>query len=82
MKKVWIWILALIDITPVLKNEGKNPFILDSKEPTENLKDFLMQENRYASLTLAFPEQADVLLNKAVSDAKERMDAYNRLAKD
>ncbi len=25
---------------PVLKEEGKNPFILDSKEPTESFRDF------------------------------------------
>jgi len=65
---------------PALKDEGKNPFILDSKEPTADLKEFLRGENRYASLELAFPERAGELLDKAVRDAKERYDNYKKLA--
>jgi len=65
---------------PALKEEGKNPFILDSKEPTADLKEFLRGENRYASLELAFPERAEELLNKAVRDAKERYETYKKLA--
>jgi pyruvate-ferredoxin/flavodoxin oxidoreductase len=37
---------------PQLKNEGKNPFILDSKEPTASFRDFIMSENS----TLLLPE--------------------------
>lgn len=43
---------------PALKEEGKNPFILDSKAPTGDFQRFLMGENRYASLKLSFPERA------------------------
>ena len=67
---------------PLLKVEGKNPFILDSKEPTVDLKDFLRSENRYAALEISFPESSEELFNKAVSDAKERYETYIKLARD
>ena len=63
--------------------EGKNPFQLDSKEPdTSKVMDFLMGENRYASLKLSFPEKADALYHKAANDAKERYEGYVKLAKE
>ncbi len=65
---------------PVLKEEGKNPFILDSKEPTASYRDFIMGEVRYSSLTRTFPEKADELFVEAEKDAKERLETYKRLA--
>ena len=64
---------------PELKGE-KNPFILDSKDPKGNFKDFLMGEVRYASLAKAFPEEADALFEKTELDARERLDIYKKLA--
>ncbi len=60
--------------------EGKNPFTLDSKAPTGDFQKFLLGENRYASLQLAFPEKAQELYEKAERDAKERLESYLRLA--
>ena len=65
---------------PDLKKAGKNPFILDSKEPTANFRDFLMGEVRYSSLLRKFPELADDLFTKCEADAKERLENYKRLA--
>ena len=65
---------------PALKDEGKNPFTLDSKEPTGDFQQFLLGQNRYASLKLSFPEKADELYAKAARDAKERFDSYKKLA--
>lgn len=65
---------------PLLKEEGKNPFTLDSKAPTGDLKEFLRGEVRYSSLEIAFPEHAEELFDKAEADAKERLESYNRLA--
>jgi len=65
---------------PLLKEQGKNPFILDSKEPTADFKEFLMGEVRYSSLKATFPELADELFEKAAKDAKERYEAYKKLA--
>ena len=65
---------------PLLKEEGKNPFILDSKEPTGSYNDFLMGEVRYTSLMRTFPESADKLFKLAEIAAKERYMSYKRLA--
>lgn len=65
---------------PELKKEGKNPFTLDSKEPTASFRDFLLSEVRYASLKKTFPEVAEELFAKAEEDAKERYRTYLRLA--
>ena len=64
---------------PQLKGT-KNPFILDSKEPTGDFKEFLMGEVRYASLAKAFPEAADALFEKTKKDAEERLAGYKKLA--
>ena len=63
-----------------LKEQGKNPFILDSKEPTADFREFLMGEVRYASLAKQFPEAADALFEKTQRDAFERLDNYKKLA--
>jgi pyruvate-ferredoxin/flavodoxin oxidoreductase len=64
---------------PQLKGT-KNPFSLDSKEPTANFKEFLMGEVRYSSLAKAFPEAADALFEKTQKDAEERLESYKKLA--
>ena len=63
---------------PALKAEGKNPFTLDSKEPTASYIDFIKSETRYSRLAQAFPERAEELFNKAAERAKEK---YDRLIK-
>jgi pyruvate-ferredoxin/flavodoxin oxidoreductase len=65
---------------PTLKEEGKNPFILDSKEPKASFRDFLMSEVRYTSLMNSFPEIAEQLFEKAEKEAKERYQTYKRMA--
>ena len=65
---------------PELALEGKNPFILDSKEPKADFKDFLNSEVRYASLKREFPEIADQLFEQAAKDAKGRYEIYKAMA--
>lgn len=66
---------------PELKAEGKNPFILDSKEPDmSKFKEFLLGEVRYASLAQLFPETAEGLFEKTEADAMERYQVYQRMA--
>ena len=61
--------------------EGKNPFQLDSPAPdTDKLMDFLMGENRFASLKNNFPDKADALYAKEVEDVKARYAKYKKLA--
>lgn len=66
---------------PDLKAEGKNPFTLDSKEPTASFSDFLHSEVRYTSLERAFPDTAKELFKKAEQAAKERYKTYVKLSK-
>ncbi len=67
---------------PSLKEQGKNPFILDSKEPNGKFREYLMSEVRYASLAKAFPEQAEELFALTEENAMERLENYKRLAKN
>mgnify|MGYP003358543682 CR=1 FL=1 len=63
--------------------EGKNPFQLDSPAPdTDKLMDFLMGENRFASLKNNFPERADALYQKEIADVKARYQKYRKMAED
>lgn len=70
----------LYRFNPTLKDEGKNPFILDSKEPKASFQDFILSQVRYTSLKTAFPEIADELFEKAELDAKERYETYKKMA--
>ena len=65
---------------PSLKEEGKNPFILDSKEPTKPYREFLDGEVRYTSLKKLFPERAESLFNLAEEQAKDRYESYKKLS--
>ena len=65
---------------PRLEDEGKNPFQLDSKEPTESFQEFIQGEVRYSSLKRSFPETADQLYEEAEKAAKARYSTYKRLA--
>jgi len=66
---------------PLLEQEGKNPFTLDSKEPDwTKFQDFLQSEVRYTSLIKTFPDQAEILFKAAEENAKWRYKAYQRLA--
>ena len=57
---------------PRLSKDGKNPFILDSKAPSSNYRDFLMNEVRYNALARSFPEKAEKLFTEAEKQAKDK----------
>ncbi len=65
---------------PELKAEGKNPFTLDSKEPTGSVREFMEGENRYLMLKQAYPDIAEQLFSKAEQDQIERYENYKRMA--
>ena len=66
---------------PMLEEEGKNPFTLDSKEPDwSKFQAFLKGEVRYTSLLKSFPEEAGELFKAAENNSKWRYDTYKRLA--
>ena len=70
----------LFRYNPELKEAGKNPFTLDSKEPTEDYQSFLMGEVRYASLAKQNPEAAKALFEKNEQDAREKRAFYKEKA--
>ena len=70
----------LYRFNPELKKEGKNPFILDSKDPAGNFREFIMAQTRYASLLQEFPDDAETLFTAAEENAKERVAGYKKLA--
>ncbi len=70
----------LYRFNPMLKEEGKNPFILESKEPTKPYKEFITGEVRYSSLKTVFPDIADEMFDVSEKHAKERYEAYKRMA--
>ena len=66
---------------PVLEEEGKNPFLLDSKEPQwDQFQNFLKSEVRYTSLQKSFPAEAAQLFTAAETNAKWRYGSYVRMA--
>jgi pyruvate-ferredoxin/flavodoxin oxidoreductase len=73
-----LWPLYRYD--PRLKDQGKNPFQLDSKDPTTSLEDFMYKEVRFKSLKAASPDRADTLLAKAKAQADRVWKEYKYLA--
>ena len=65
---------------PRLADEGKNPFMLDSKAPSASYRDFIMGEVRYNSLTRSFPERAEKLFEKAEKVAADKYAHLEKLA--
>ena len=71
---------SLYRFNPELKEQGANPFSMDSKPPTMNFREFLMGEVRYSSLQKQFPELAEQLYAKTEQDALDRLQTYQKLA--
>lgn len=65
---------------PELAAEGKNPFVLDSKEPTGDFREFLRGEVRFSSLERTFPQEAEALFKRTEQEAMARYAKYKALA--
>jgi pyruvate-ferredoxin/flavodoxin oxidoreductase len=65
---------------PDLATEGKNPLILDSKEPSIPVEQYAYNETRYRMLTLTDEQRAEVLMKQAQQDAEKRWQYYKQLA--
>ena len=70
----------LFRFNPDLTAQGKNPFILDSKAPTADYKEFIQSEVRYSSLLRAFPDRAQELFEQAEKQAKEKYEHLIKLS--
>ncbi len=74
------WHLFRFD--PRLEEQDKNPFQLDSKEPTADYQEFINGEVRYSSLARSNPERAKELFEKAEKSAKAKYAKLARLAQN
>lgn len=70
----------LFRFNPALKAEGKNPLIIDSKEPTGDYIEFIKSETRYSRLLQSFPERAEKLFTEAQRISREKYQHLKRLA--
>jgi pyruvate-ferredoxin/flavodoxin oxidoreductase len=71
---------SLYRYNPELEDAGKNPFILDSKEPTGDFRQFILDQVRYSSLSREFPEVAEQLFAQTEKEARLRYEKYRRLS--
>ncbi|WP_196001479.1 pyruvate:ferredoxin (flavodoxin) oxidoreductase [Clostridium sp. 1001271B_151109_B4] len=70
----------LYRFNPELKEQGKNPFILDSKEPQGSFRDFIMDQVRYSAIAKQFPEQAEELFQMTEEHARQKYAELKKLA--
>ena len=70
----------LYHYNPDIEKEGGNPFVLDSGEPNGKLREYMMGEVRFSSLTRTFPERAELLFAQAEEFTAHRYAKYKRLA--
>ena len=70
----------LYRFNPELAEQGKNPFTLDSKDPTGSYQEFIAGETRYKTLAKSKPEIAKELFERAEKEAKARLDGYKTRA--
>ncbi len=73
------WPLYRFD--PRLKDEGKNPFQLDSKPPRIDLKDYAYNETRYRMLVQMDEARAEMLMTRAQKFVLDRWAKYEQLAR-
>jgi pyruvate-ferredoxin/flavodoxin oxidoreductase len=70
----------LMRYNPALREEGKNPFQLDSKAPSIRLKEYSYREARYTMLARSNPELAANLLVEAQDDVERQWRVYSARA--
>ena len=70
----------LFRYSPEKAAAGENPFTLDSKEPNGKLREFMMGETRFSSLTRTFPETAEKLFAEADEQCIARYEKYKKMA--
>ena len=65
---------------PMLAEEGKAPFVWETKEPKGSFREFLQRERRYTSLMRTAPDEAEQLYKEAEEDAKRRFEFFRKLS--
>jgi pyruvate-ferredoxin/flavodoxin oxidoreductase len=65
---------------PDLANEGKNPLIIESKDPSIPLEQYIYNETRYRMLAQSDEQRAEDLLKMAQKDINSRWEMYRQMA--
>ncbi|MBP7228554.1 MAG: pyruvate:ferredoxin (flavodoxin) oxidoreductase, partial [Longilinea sp.] len=65
---------------PALIDEGKNPLIIESKDPTVAVRDYAYNETRYRMLVQSDEARAELLMQQATADAAKRWELYRQMA--
>jgi len=65
---------------PALADEGKNPLLIDSKEPTIAVSEYAYKETRYRMLLQSDEARAELLMKQVTNDAAKRWDLYKSMA--
>jgi len=73
-----IW--PLYRFNPTLADQGKNPFTLDSKDPTVTVEEYAYNETRYRMLLQSDEARAEFLMKEAKQDVAKRWEKYRHLA--
>jgi pyruvate-ferredoxin/flavodoxin oxidoreductase len=73
-----IWPLYRYD--PRLADEGKNPLVIDSKDPTVSVQDYAYNETRYRMLVQSDEPRAEFLMKEAREDVDKRWELYRQMA--
>ena len=73
-----VW--TMFRYNPMLREQGKNPFVLDSREPKVDVKDYMYNEVRFRALRMMRPEDAEKYLEQARQSAKEKYESHKYLA--
>ena len=73
-----IW--PLYRYNPLLAAEGKNPLVIDSKDPTVPVQEYAYNETRYRMLVQADEARAQQLMEQAREDVAKRWNLYRQMA--
>ncbi len=65
---------------PALMDQGKNPLVIDSKEPTVRVEDYAYNETRYRMLVQSDEQRAEALMKQARTDVQKRWEMYKNMA--
>jgi len=72
----------LFRYNPLLKDEGKNPLVLDSQAPKMGFAEYALKETRFKTLAAGNPERSKMLLEQAQKDVDDRWAIYEAMASD
>ncbi len=73
-----IW--PLYRYNPALAAEGKNPLMIDSKDPSVSVQEYAYNETRYRMLVQADEARAEKLMELAKDDVAKRWNLYKQMA--